>query len=576
MVRIRKVEIWNFRSIRSFSWAPTDGINCLIGPGDSGKSTVLDAIDYCLGARRNLKIADNDFLDLDVTRSIIIRLTLGSLPDSLKNLDAYGPCLRGFDASTRIIEDEPRKGIETVLTLQLKVEADLEPVWSLYSERTAEDDPPRSLRWKDRATLTPARLGQHSNSNLSWTRGSVLNRLSDERVDVGSELVAAAREARTGFGARAEPQLANTLKTVTDTARDLGVPVGKSATALLDAHAVSFGDGAISLHSETGIPLRNLGTGSSRLLIAGLHRAAAELASIVLVDEIEYGLEPHRLTRLLNSLGSKEKSAPLQAFITTHSPVTLRELTGSQLFVLRAESGVHEARQVGNDDDVQGAIRLFPEAFLAKTVIVCEGASEIGLIRGLDDFWVGRGSASLQSFGVAYVDTGGGDADRCFNRAKAFMKLGYRVAAVQDNDKVPTAAAVEQFKDAGGYHVAWRDGKALEDELFTSLAHEAIDALIARALELTDDGKVDENIKTQSEGKLNLKAVQDEVDLLGTYTMDTRRVLGKSSRTRKSGWFKSISKMEGVARDIVGPYLADADIGFSGKLSELFKWARNA
>jgi ABC-type transporter Mla maintaining outer membrane lipid asymmetry ATPase subunit MlaF len=116
------------------------------------------------------------------------------------------------------------------------------------------------------------------------------------------------------------------------------IPVGASATALLDAHSVSFGDGAISLHSEAGIPLRNLGTGSSRLLIAGLHRAAAALASIVPVDEIEYGLEPHRLTRLLNSLGSKEKSLPLQAFITTHSPVTLRELAGSQLFVLRNEA----------------------------------------------------------------------------------------------------------------------------------------------------------------------------------------------------------------------------------------------
>jgi hypothetical protein len=116
-----------------------------------------------------------------------------------------------------------------------------------------------------------------------------LNRLSDERADVGSELVKAAREARTGFGTRAEPQLAKTLKTVTDTAKQLGVPVGASATALLDAHSVSFGDGAISLHSEAGIPLRNLGTGSSRLLIVGLHRAAAALASIVLVDEIDMG-----------------------------------------------------------------------------------------------------------------------------------------------------------------------------------------------------------------------------------------------------------------------------------------------
>ncbi|MGO4684118.1 AAA family ATPase [Hyphomicrobium sp. 2TAF46] len=38
-----------------------DGLNCLIGPGDSGKSSVLEAIDFCLGARRNLQISDADF-----------------------------------------------------------------------------------------------------------------------------------------------------------------------------------------------------------------------------------------------------------------------------------------------------------------------------------------------------------------------------------------------------------------------------------------------------------------------------------------------------------------------------------
>jgi hypothetical protein len=350
------------------------------------------------------------------------------------------------------------------------------------------------------------------------------------------------------------------------------IPVGASATALLDAHSVSFGDGAISLHSEAGIPLRNLGTGSSRLLIAGLHRAAAALASIVPVDEIEYGLEPHRLTRLLNSLGSKEKSLPLQAFITTHSPVTLRELAGSQLFVLRNEGGVHQARPVGCDDDVQGAIRLYPEAFLARTVVVCEGASEIGLIRGLDDFWVAQGYPSLQSHGVSYVDAGGGDADRCFQRAKAFQKLGYRVAAVQDNDKLPTAALVEEFKAAGGYYVTWRDGKALEDELFASLPDDGVDALIGRALELTADGLVDSHIKSTSNGTLSLEGVLSEGELTN-YSAETRAVLGAASRIRKAGWFKSITKMEGVAREILGPRFMVADPAFTKVLSDFSRWA---
>jgi predicted ATP-dependent endonuclease of OLD family len=35
MARIRKVEIRNFRSVRSLDWFPSSGINCLIGSGDT-------------------------------------------------------------------------------------------------------------------------------------------------------------------------------------------------------------------------------------------------------------------------------------------------------------------------------------------------------------------------------------------------------------------------------------------------------------------------------------------------------------------------------------------------------------
>jgi len=77
-----------------------------------------------------------------------------------------------------------------------------------------------------------------------------------------------------------------------------------------DAHAVSFSGGTISLHDEEGVPLRGLGVGSTRLLIAGLQRKAASESSILLMDETEHGLEPHRIIRLLGSLGAKESRPP--------------------------------------------------------------------------------------------------------------------------------------------------------------------------------------------------------------------------------------------------------------------------
>jgi putative ATP-dependent endonuclease of the OLD family len=63
VARLRKVQISRFRSIKSLTWLPSPGLNCLIGPGDSGKSTVLDAIDLCLGARRTIQFTDADSRD---------------------------------------------------------------------------------------------------------------------------------------------------------------------------------------------------------------------------------------------------------------------------------------------------------------------------------------------------------------------------------------------------------------------------------------------------------------------------------------------------------------------------------
>ncbi|KVP28925.1 ATP-dependent nuclease [Burkholderia ubonensis] len=574
MVQIRKVEIQNFRSIRSLTWFPSAGLNCLIGPGDSGKSTILDAIDICLGARRNVSFGDTDFHRLDVTQPILITLTLGALPDALKDLDSYGQYLRAYDTTTGVLEEEPRQGAETVLVLRLTVQSDLEPAWTLVSARALALGLERNIAWKDRVALAPARLGAYASSNLSWNRNSVLNRLSEERPELTAELARAAREARLNFGDQAGAQLGNTLQTVAQTAASLGVHTGGLVQALLDAQAVSIGDGAISLHDAAGVPLRALGTGSSRLLVAGLQRQAAQRASIVLVDEVEYGLEPHRLTLLLNSLGAKEDPAPLQVFMTTHSPVAVRELRGNQIFVVRkGRDGVTYVMPVGISDDVQSTVRADPEAFLARSVIVCEGASEVGFIRGLDHFWTNLTGRSMLAAGTAYVNVGGGDPDRCFSRGLALRRLGYRVLVLVDADKPPTDAVVQAYTQQGGDTMTWRAGRALEDELFLSLPDPAIDALLQRAVELLDEELVAAHIQTHSHGAVTLANIRQQRGAGVPYTMEVRQALGLTSRNRNNGWFKSLTKFENLSRDIVGPHLNNVEPGFRALVDRLYRWA---
>ncbi|QVX40751.1 AAA family ATPase (plasmid) [Ralstonia solanacearum] len=571
MARIRRIDIANFRGIQRLTWCPSPGINCLVGPGDSGKSTILDAIDLCLGARRNVQFSDADFYGLDITIPINVTLTLGDLDDSLRTLEGFGGFLRGYRAATGVVEDEPSGDTEIVLCLNLTVASDLEPSWTLVSDRAAQQGIVKSLAWKDRVALAPTRIGAFADFNLGWQRGSVLNRISEERADASAALVKAARDARSAFGDQAEQQLGEALGIVTATAQELGVHIGAKARALLDSHSVSFGGGTISLHSESGIPLRGLGVGSTRLLVAGLQRKAAGKASIVLADELEYGLEPHRIARFLGSLGAKE-AAPLQVFLTTHSPVALRELSGDQLFVLRRGEHGHEARWVGTNDGIQSTIRLYPEAFLAGSVIVCEGASEIGLLRGLDLYRLDRGNVSLAALGVALVDCGGGEPDRPYARAAAFQSLGYRVLVLRDDDQRPTPAIEQTFLQNGGAVVAYRAGRALEDELFGSLTPAACQKLVGYAHELHDD-LIHEHLRTVSNNTLTFQHVWDEIQSTGALSIERRATLGRAARIRKAGWFKSISWMEDVARNIVAPDLHQSDPGFRALMDQVFAWA---
>ena len=573
MARIRKLQIQNFRSIHSLDWAPSAGINCLIGPGDSGKSTILDAIDLCMGARRSVTFTDTDFYLQNVSLPIVISVTLGALPDSLKSFDVYGDFLRGFNPVTSTVEDEPGVGLETVITLMLSVFSNLEPNWLLYSERAEQQMLERSLAWKDRAQLAPARIGAYTQTNLSWSRNSVLNRLTEEKANLGAELAGAAREARTNFGAKAGPQLQETLEKVNKTANDLGVPIGNSQ-ALLDAHAVSIGDGAIALHNESGVPLRALGTGSSRLLVAGLQRAAADEASIALVDEVEYGLEPHRLIRLLDYLGAKEeKSPPLQVFLTTHSPVALRELQGSQLYIVRPAGPTHNVILAGTDDAIQSTLRSDPEAFLAKHVIVCEGASEVGLVRGIDQYAAtSHKSPTVAALGGGYVNVGGGNTDKCFERGTALAGLGYSVMVLVDADKPPTPAVLKKFEDTGFKYLSWRPGRALEDELFLCLPDSAIDEMLKLATETVGEEFMAEQIQGKSKGKYTLVDIK-LAPLINGYTPEIREFLGKVSRVRGNGWYKSVTAFEKVGRDIVGPNWAHLEEGFKELINKLWDFS---
>ena len=562
MVQIAKIEVSNFRGIRELTWVPNSGMNCLIGPGDSGKSTVLQAVDWCIGSRRSLPLSDADFHGADVAHPIRVTVTLSDLDDRLRSLDSFGLFLRGFKRQTGDVEDEPEAHLEDALSVRLTIADDLDPTWSLVSDRAAAQGVSRDLSWRDRQRIAPAWIGSYAARHLSWRPGSILARISDEQSSVSRALADAARNARGQFGTAAAPDFKEALCTVRNVAATLGISGATNATAMLDALSVSPTEGAISLHDDVGVPLRNLGLGSARLLIAGLQGRAGVGSSVVLIDEVEHGLEPHRIAQLLVALGAKSDAPTNQVFMTTHSPAVLRELVAAQIHVVR--SGIeHQLRWLGDaKQELQGPLRRCPEAFLGTSVLVCEGATEVGLIRGMDLHRLSKGQPTFMAAGGVLVDAGG--VDKIYGLADSFAQLEYHTAVLRDDDRRPNAKSEKQFRSGGGRLFHWGDGLATEDELFASLPRETGVRLCRFAQRIHGRSRVVDHIRTAQNGPVDLD------DVLANRT-DLAPLLAKASKL--GSWFKRISTMEEAARSLVGPALSPGAGCLQATLDDIFAWA---
>ena len=116
---------------------------------------------------------------------------------------------------------------------------------------------------------------------------------------------------RASRSSMASPRQAETA------ARSLGVNVAAAYKAHLDADAINVRLGGLSLH-DGEMPLRQLGSGSKRILTTGLQTQILIAPHVTLFDEVEMGLEPHRIARLIEHLKADTSG---QYFLTTHSPV---------------------------------------------------------------------------------------------------------------------------------------------------------------------------------------------------------------------------------------------------------------
>lgn len=567
-MKIRHLEINNFKGIKSLSWnVPETSTIALIGKGDSCKTTILEAVRSVFYPHWSLQLTDADFHSAQIDNPIVIRATIGALPEEFLNIGKYGLHLRGWNRERTSLQDEPQQhevdGVmvddEPVITVELKVGSDLEPHWNVITARNPEGI---GFSLSDRRRLNTTFIGAYNNKQLSWDTHSPLSKLTDD-TNLQSCLAKVTRSAKASFEANRDElkPLDEAANKVHELAKKLGVQSGEIFRSHLDLNAVNVKAGGIALH-DGEIPLRQLGLGSRRMLACGLQTENLESQHITLIDEIEHGLEPHRISRLLKHI--KEDTEGTYLF-TTHSPTVLRELDFRELNVIHSEGGQVFVRNASEKSagafNVQGTLRGHADSFLCPKVIVCEGATEVGFIRGLDDYYVSQHYESLSYFGVSYLNASGGSQVR--GRAEAMHALGYKVAVFVDSD------APKQFGDKdkdeleknGLDVVMWEGGVALEQRLFMDLPWPLLVKFLTYALEeLAVD--VIQNVSSKYDGQVP-PIIGDWSD-----TQKYREAIGNAAKS--SGWFKNIALGEELGRKVTACFI-EGDLDGTDTHNKLMK-----
>lgn len=534
-MKVRFVRILNFRGIAECKCFFPDEAKfvCLIGAGDSGKTTFLEALYWLLAERWSLPVTYSDFNDAE--KPIEISAAITHIPDAFKELGCHGLHLCGINQDG-VVSGEPGDGIEDCVCVRLSVDCNTyEPCWEVYRDAEA---------WKltsgDRAKLGVFKLDEQSNLHLKWGGSSALGKLSKQETDLKPFTLHIAEISRSALRECNVPRdMSALLNRVKYQAATYGsTPYGEMGIGL-DERAI-LSKGIIALCSDN-VPISSYGLGSRRLSSIAVQRLAAAGKGTLLIDEIETALEPHRIKSLIHLLRSDEDIE--QVFATSHSNAVVEFCECDELFVCVSEGGKLMIRPV--PETMAALHRAAPSSFLAYRIIVVEGQTEEGLLLGLlerRDRARKEGNKFVSAcFGVA-ICQGQGGASSC-DRARDFASLGYRVALLCDSDAGTPVDKVEEARSSGVSIFRWKGMHCTETASISQMSAESVKRFTWTAV---DEAGMSENSVLHTLKKVGLSAAcksLTEINWNGVDIDVLREMVGAAAvaKTGKSGgWFKSI------------------------------------
>jgi len=396
--QIRRLTIERFRGIESLTWRPTAGLNIILGGGDVGKTTILDAIGLLFYPTNTYQLTGADYWRRKVDSEFLIEavVSLQGVPAISQATEMNWPWQwNGDEAVIPSQDDSGQNGNaqsdEPVYCLRVRGTSELEIIYEVAQPNGAVTNFSVGLR---RAIGLVRLAGDDRNdSDLRLVQGSALDRLLQDRglrAKLGYEL--SEDDVRNVLSEESKRKLADletAFKSRTLPA-DLGLGItggpGLSINALV---------GLTAKKQDATLPLSKWGSGTRRLAALAIAAALQDEHPITVVDEMEKGLEPYRQRKLVESL----KAGDAQVFLTTHSASVLSAASDAGVWYLdpQGKLGILASSNVGRH------LKMDPEMFLSRMAIVCEGATELGFA----DFILKKGLGDLLAQGVHITDGGG-------------------------------------------------------------------------------------------------------------------------------------------------------------------------
>ncbi len=552
MAKIYELNIRNYQGIKSFSQRFDKNFICFVGRGDAGKTTILNAISSVLSLSWNYSFYDSDFYNGNVENAIEIEVSLVDLPESFINEDKYGLYIRGLDNDGNIKDDLDDDCVK-ILTIKLEVKKDLEPQWHVVNGRQE----PLRISANERAKFNLFMVSDYLDRHFSWSKGNplyALLRVNDSSdVEKDNIVIEALRAAKEKIDSSEFQQLNEITNEIKEMSSNFGLDLSKTKTTI-DFKDISIKDGRVCLHDGV-VPFRLKGKGSKRLISIAIQTVLAKHGGIMLIDEVEQGLEPDRVKQLIRTI---KKDNTGQVFITSHSNEVITELEANDLIIMNNNDG--NVSVFFPDENFQDVIRACPEAGYAKKVIICEGKTEIGICRALDAYRKKNGKEYMSFKNCVYTC---GDGHSFTARAKKLKQLGLKVCTFCDSDVSILDPSKDEIKSLNIKIFDCDSSHAIENQVFHDLHWDGIKEIVEYIVSINSEDAVKESVNSRCEETLNDNWMDSE-------SVAKREALGKTAKDKK--WFKDIAQGE-MLGDVIFKYF-DQMINrkLNNQLDDLSSW----